>query len=312
LKERTSEGKTPKGYIFNIQRYSLHDGPGLRTTIFLKGCPLRCLWCSNPESQNPFPEIMFSEKKCKQCGECIPICPNNALHKGDHTLIINREVCNSCGKCEEICVYDAIKIIGKKYSVEEIMNEIKKDTIFYRSSKGGITISGGEPLFQVEFAKSILEECKIYNIHTAIQTSGYSEFSDLLYILPYVDLFIYDFKHIDPYIHEKLTGVKNDIIIENLERLVKYASNRVIIQIPIIPSINDSKEHITKVASFISQLKDKILGINIIPYHKLGIPKYIALGRHYHLSDLEVPQQAHIEEIKRIFQFFNIPIISFE
>ncbi|MEM1839458.1 MAG: glycyl-radical enzyme activating protein [Candidatus Bathyarchaeia archaeon] len=288
-----------KGTIFNIQRFCLDDGPGIRTTVFLKGCPLRCLWCCNPEGQNPWPELAHRDAICTKCGRCIETCPKNAISISDNEWHINRSLCNVCGKCVDICVRGALGILGREMSVEEVFKEVIKDLDFYEASGGGVTLSGGEPLFQPDFAADLLKRCKDEGIHTAIETSGYSNENSLKKVLPYVDLILYDLKCISPELHKRLTGVSNDLIIRNLRLLISRGVP-VIIRFPLIPTLNDSDMEIASLAEFIEQMG--VEDVEVLPYHRLGISKYRMLGRKYELEGIMPPTSERLQAVKRIFE----------
>jgi len=292
--------------IFNIQRYSIHDGPGIRTVVFFKGCPLRCLWCSNPESQRNMPEILYSNVKCKNCNKCISICPTKAIQDDEGEKVIDRSLCNNCGKCVEICPNEALEIVGQLMTVEEVMREVEKDLVFYRSSGGGVTLSGGECICYPEFSISLLKECYKGAIHTAIETSGFQKWDILKGILQYVDLVLYDLKCIDPIKHVQFTGVDNKIILENAQ---KIASEKIsmIIRIPIIPGYNDSNENIKASAEFVTKLKG-VNKIELLPYHRLGEYKYKKLGRKYKLESLSPPSKGHMQELSSIIESYGLEV----
>lgn len=259
-----------KGLIFNIQRFSIHDGPGIRTVVFFKGCPLRCLWCHNPEGQIMKKEMVIWDDRCIGCKTCFKTCPNSAVE--------DPSKCVLCGECVKECPADAREIVGKEMSIEEIMAEIEKDRIFYEQSGGGVTFSGGEPLFQYNFLISILKKCKDNGIHTAIETCGYSNWEILLSISKYTDLFLFDLKVMDDESHRKFTGVSNKMILENLKRLSSNHKN-IIIRIPVVPGVNDNIENIKKTAEFVSSLGIK--EVHLLPFHKGGVDKYRRLRRDY-------------------------------
>ena len=265
--------------IFDIERNSYVDGPGIRTTVFLKGCPLSCVWCHNPESQSFEKQIMFYKSKCIGCGKCREVCPNNL------------KSCDFCGKCELYCPADARKICGKEYTIDEVLKEIVKDKPFYENSGGGVTLSGGEPLAQYDFSLELLKKAKENGIHTAIETCGYAEKSKILEIAMYVDLFLFDCKETDPELHKKYTGVDNKIILDNLKAL-SDAGSKIILRCPIIPGFNDRAEHFKG----ISEIADKFSGIEHIeiePFHPLGESKYSALNREY--ADIQPPDAETVD-----------------
>ena len=294
-----------KGLIFDIKRYAIHDGPGIRTTIFFKGCDLRCVWCHNPEGQLPNIELAYNINRCRGCKECIEICPENALFWKEH-ININRDKCNLCGKCTENCAAEALEMIGRKMGMEEIMREIEKDKAFYEESNGGVTFSGGEPLLQPDFLKVILEECTKRKIHTAVDTCGYASQNVIDDICSFVNLFLYDIKIMNDEKHIKYTGVSNKIILKNLKYLVKKGAN-IEVRIPIIPNINDDKDNINRIANFLCTLSG-IKIISILPYHEEGSEKYMRLNRRYMMEDVRSVKKEKIQEIKDILEEYKFKV----
>ncbi len=267
------------GMVFNVQRYSIHDGSGIRTIIFLKGCPLRCKWCSNPESQKRTRELMFSHSKCIQCGTCVNSCPQEALRLGENGVVINDPAkCNLCGECVERCPTRSIKYVGDCLTVSKVMEEAVKDEIFFYASNGGITISGGEPLYQPEFLKALLDACQHRGIHTAIETCGVAENDVFSEVLEMVDHVLMDLKHVDDDKHVKWTGGSCGPILRNWET----AANRkkqITCRIPVIPGFNDTEREIREMSSYIGSLGIK--EIHLLAYHNFGESKYDGLGRSY-------------------------------
>lgn len=290
-----------EGIIFDIQRYSIHDGPGIRTVVFLKGCPLRCLWCCNPESQLINPQLSFIQSKCIGCLECIKICPNKAIRfDKEKGFLIDYKLCDMCGRCSDVCYPGARVIIGKKMSVDEVIAEVIRDKSFYNRSNGGVTLSGGEVLLQWGFAKEILKKCKELNINTAIETCGYCKWEYFTEVLEYVDLVLYDLKHLDSAEHKRLTGVDNQLILENAAKVVKKGKE-MIIRVPLIPSLNDSKDNITMLVDFVLTL-EKVKEIDLLPYHQLGVSKYNQIGQTYKLNEINPPSEEKINDIKRYIE----------
>ncbi|MBN1682275.1 glycyl-radical enzyme activating protein [Candidatus Bathyarchaeota archaeon] len=255
------------GLVFDIQHYAIHDGPGIRTIVFLKGCPLDCPWCHNPESKSPKIEFMWWSDKCIGCKACIMACPNDAIIFNPG-LKINEAKCNYCEKCINECYSEALMIVGKDMTVNEVMNEIEKDIPFYEESGGGVTFSGGEPLLQPVFLNNLLKECKNHKIHTAIETCGYANPETILTIKENVDLFLYDIKFMNGKLHETYTGVSNKLILRNLKLL---RDKNVIIRVPLIPGVNDDFEQMEILGDFVFNLGFK--EVHILPYHKAGIEK---------------------------------------
>ena len=293
------------GIIFNIQRYSIHDGPGIRTTVFLKGCPLHCWWCQNPESQLNGQEMVFWGDKCIGCGVCSTICPSGAIQIQKGIPVTEKEKCILCGKCVEKCPALAREIIGKKLSIEEVIKEVEKDLVFYEESGGGVTFSGGEPMGQFEFLEGLLNGCREKKIHTAVDTSGHISWRCLKKISPKVDLFLYDLKIMDSKKHQEYTGVSNEIILENLKKL-SSVHNNIFIRFPVIPGINDDSQNIKETGEFLSSLK--IAQVNLLPYHYIGIDKYRRLGRTYHLAATQPPSEEKLSEVSAILSKFNLKV----
>lgn len=288
------------GTIFNIMKYSTHDGPGIRTAVFFKGCPLSCPWCHNPEGQSARPELSFSSDRCVRCGECVKVCPENAISVVDGVLLTRRDVCRPCGCCSKVCQSRAREIVGKIMTAPQVMEEIEKDIIFYDESKGGVTFSGGEPLMQPDFLTEMLQSCKEKDIHTAVETCGLVKSEDLARIEPYVDLFLYDLKIIDGAKHRQLAGASNRTILMNLREL-SQSHDEIIIRFPLIPGINDEGEDVLQIRTFISSLRN-VQEIHILPYHKGGIEKYRRLGKEYRLPGIQPPSDQKLSQIEDIFR----------
>jgi pyruvate formate lyase activating enzyme len=286
------------GTIFNIQRYSIHDGPGIRTTVFFKGCPLGCWWCHNPESQKYGPQLIFRENRCIGCGDCIQACPNNAVAIREFLPDTDGDKCSCCGACAGACPAGAREIIGNTVTTGYLMNEIEKDLVFYDQSGGGVTFSGGEPLMQHEFLAKLLIECRDKDIHTAVDTSGYTNWEVLSALAGVTDLFLYDIKHLDDTMHTKTVGVSNRVILENLKKLAKVHNN-INVRVPLVPGINDDDGNVLGTAKFISSLN--IRDVNILPYHNTGMDKYGRLGREYRLTDTREPTRELTAKVEEVF-----------
>jgi len=303
--EKYYEHGRHRGLIFNIQRYSVQDGPGIRTTIFMKGCPLNCSWCSNPESWEPYPELIVRDIKCIRCGKCIQVCPAGAisLDVQDYRKI-DRAKCDLCFKCVDVCPSGALSKVGKYMTVNEVMEEIEPDEIFYRNSGGGITVSGGEPLLQWEFAYELLRACKQKHFHTALDTCGYARWSILEKILNYVDLVLYDIKHIDAKLHKKGTGKNNTLILNNARRISNAA--KLWIRVPLIAGYNDSPEHMRGIAELAKEVGAE--KVSLLPYHELGREKYFNLGRAYNIGRFNVPSNGHIQLLKDLIESLGVKV----
>jgi pyruvate formate lyase activating enzyme len=291
--------------IFNLQKYSIHDGPGIRTTVFLKGCPLSCQWCHNPESIDVSKEILFRDKKCIACGECIEHCPEKALSFGGKGILRESSKCTLCGICTELCPTEALQMAGLEQTVEQVMCEIAKDKIFYEESGGGVTFSGGEPLLQISALEKLLKDSKSIGLHTTVDTSGYAPWSSFERIYDHVDLFLFDLKHMDDLQHQFYTGVSNALILENLKRLVERGA-KLWIRIPIIPSVNDDDTHIEALGKFLSSLN--IQNVFILPYHEIAAIKYERLGRPYLLKGVKPPSQNSMEGIQSKLENYGLTV----
>ena len=261
-----------EGIVFDIKRYAIHDGPGIRTTVFFKGCPMHCRWCHNPEGIRKEAEIVFRENLCKQCNDCLTACPEGAIISKNHTKIVEMDKCTLCGSCTQVCYAGALEIIGKRMTVGEVMNEITKDAVFFEESGGGATFSGGEPLLQFPFLLALLEACKKRNLHTTVDTSGYCSYDELEAIRGVVDLFLYDLKTMDDSLHVHYTGVSNTLILENLQKL-SFCKKPIIVRVPLIPGINDSATQLETMAKFLLPYPS-IKEIHLLPYHPWGRAKF--------------------------------------
>ena len=282
------------GTVFNIQRYSIDDGPGVRTTVFLKGCPLTCLWCSNPESQSPLPEVIWRCTSCKRCGTCVDTCTENAISLIDGEIRIDRRACTSCGKCAGSCAQEALSLSGKTMTVDEAFKVVERDFEYYEASGGGVTASGGEILGQADFVAALFEQCRTEGISTCADTSGFGDPAALEKILKHSDLVLFDLKHIDADEHMRFCGQSNELIISNLE-LVANSGVKVIIRVPLIPDYNTSSDALNKIAETI---RDKAgnAEVNIMPYHSYGANKYKMLGKEYPLEGLR--ELRHREKVR--------------
>jgi pyruvate formate lyase activating enzyme len=286
----------PDGWIFDIKRFAVHDGPGIRTTVFLKGCSLRCRWCHNPESISPQPELMLHPQRCIACGACLTICPVGAHHltpDGGRTL--DRDRCTRCGRCAEACYAEALVMVGRRVSVDDVMAVVREDAKFYEHSGGGVTLSGGEPLTQGAFTTALLAQCQAEGFHTALDTSGHAAWRVLRRVIPHVDLVLYDVKHISPRQHKRYTGASNRLILTNLRRLCEVGVP-IEIRMPIIPTLNDAQKTISATARLLGSLPN-ITGVRLLPYHRLAGSKYQSLGRENTLPDVAPPSLQHLQQI---------------
>jgi pyruvate formate lyase activating enzyme len=292
------------GMVFNVMRYALHDGPGIRTVVFLKGCPLACQWCHNPESQGSRPELMITVKRCTGCGDCLTACPTGAAVLVDGVPGATK-ACTACGQCVDACLVGARTITGRTMTVAEVMSELVRDRVFFEESGGGVTFSGGEPFMQPAFLRSLLEACQDEGISTAVETCGMTDQGELLGMADKVDLFLYDVKLMDTTRHGEATGVGNETILTNLATLAE-AHAHVIIRFPVIPGFNDDNENVDLVVAMMRRLG--LHDIDLLPYHRIGTDKYRRLGRPYELAELQPPSAETMEDIRRIFADAGIEV----
>jgi len=288
--------------VTNIQGYSIHDGPGIRTVVFLKGCSLECQWCSNPECISPHPEVGFIKSLCTKCGKCAEICPEGALvYEEGKFPRIDREKCTGCDICSSVCAYQALALYGKSMTADEVFDAVNRDTMFYQASGGGVTVSGGEPLLQPEFVGDLFEKCRQAGIHTCIETSGYAAESALRQVLPYTDYILYDLKHLNSGKHRQYTGKPNSLILSNA-KIAAASGVETLFRMPLIPGINDDMQNIKETAEFLHGLGNSARRIELMPYHRLGKGKYESLDKEYRLSELLSPEPEHLESVKKVFE----------
>ena len=294
--------------VFNIQSYSIHDGPGIRSTVFVKGCPLRCLWCANPESNAAYPELMTYSSKCTGCGGCIPACPHGAvsigLSEGKYIALTDREKCVNCGQCVQSCPNTARELAGKEMTVREAIEKVKGDKLFFDGSGGGMTISGGEALAHWEFSTNLFAAAHAEGIHTAIESCCFATREVVDRVFPHVDLALLDVKHMDSAVHAKLTGVPNELILDNIRHIHNDLHVPVILRMPTIPGHNDSEENVRAVAEFAVSLGEDV-EVNLLPYHRLGESKGESLGRP-HSMGIDPPDDAHMQALKAIVEEYGV------
>lgn len=294
-----------KGYIFDIKHFAVHDGPGIRTTVFLKGCPLKCVWCHNPESIKAEKQLGFIEHKCVSCGACVEVCPEGAHYFDGNIHKFDRSKCVSCGKCTEVCRVDALSLYGKYMESDEILNDVMDDIDFYESSGGGVTLSGGECLMQVEFCVEFLQKLKSNNIYTAVDTCGFVSKDTLDKVMPYTDIFLYDLKAIDEDVHQKCTSKPNNVILENL-KYIDSLGKKTEIRIPFVPNYNDGQ--IQKMAEFLSTLKN-ITGVRVLAYHNYAGTKYKSLDMENTMPEV-VPTPEQVEQARKIIASYGVTVLE--
>lgn len=285
------------GIVFNIEHFHIHDGSGIRTNVFLKGCHLRCPWCCNPESQKMEPEIAVHLKLCKLCLECVNKCHRNAISFSENKLHLNRNLCDGCGVCIQSCPHDARQLYGQMMSVEEVVKEIEKDVLFYNKSGGGVTLSGGEPSLQPEFARAILKACKEKYINTAIETCGAVNWDTFWHVVEYADEILFDIKHTDPDLFAEISPVPFINVKQNLQKLIDKGKS-VILRCPLIPNYNDNLVHITKIIELANDMY--IEKIDILPFHQLGKYKYNSLDKVYNLEIMQLLNNKWIQEVEEM------------
>lgn len=301
-----------QAFIFNKQKYSIYDGPGVRTLVFFKGCPLRCKWCSNPEGLERKFQVMFKENNCVGCGACVSVCPQGihslAPDTGAHRTDRGKE-CIGCRQCEEACLAKAISIAGEKENISDLLDYVEEDRAFYDTSGGGVTLGGGEVTSQPEAAASLLMACKQNGIHTAIETCGYARLETMLKIAEFVDLFLFDMKHFDSDRHFELTGVRNEMILENLQELLRRRHN-VKIRMPMLKGINDSEAEIKGVIEFLMPFREyrNFKGIDLLPYHKLGVNKYNQLDMEYPIEGDPSLSEEDLDRIEGYLKEYDFPV----
>jgi pyruvate formate lyase activating enzyme len=305
MKTKNVDAVALEGVIFDIQRFSLHDGPGIRTLVFMKGCPLRCLWCSNPESQSKNPQVLFYEETCIGCGTCVEACPLCGSLRENWP--VPRDVCTGCGNCAEVCYAQARKLVGKTVTVQDVMDVVLRDRVFYEQSEGGVTVGGGEPLQQADFTARLLKTCCGCSIHTAIETCGFGTLKSLEKVLEYTDLLLFDLKHMDTEVHKRYTGAGNERILENAKHASRIVKEMVI-RLPLIPDVNSDETNIKNLAGFVSEELEGVRRVDIMPYHTMGASKITRLGREYPLSNIGPLTMERIDRTVRILEAAGLEV----
>lgn len=296
------------GIIFDIQRFSIHDGPGIRTTVFLKGCLLRCGWCSNPESLRPYPEIITRDARCIRCARCVEACSEQAIAFADNTRIIQWEKCNGCMKCADVCPSRALEAMGRAMTVAEVLDSVGRDAGYYRRTGGGMTLSGGEPLLQWQFSLELLREARKSGFHTTLDTSGYADWEVLDEVLNHTDLVLFDVKHLDSARHREATGVPNERILGNLRKTVARRGPKVWVRHSLIPNFNDSVEELEELCKLVLGLRPSVEKISLLSYHRFGEAKYAATGKDYPWKEIPVISDERIGEFKKLVESHGIKV----
>lgn len=295
------------GTIFNVQHYCIHDGPGIRTNVFVKGCPLRCLWCANPESQEPFPQIMYRSDTCLRCGACIAVCPQKAVTMAkDHSHVItDRSKCTGCGKCAEVCQPKARERTGYSTTAGAVFDEVAGDALFY-GDDGGITITGGEALAHPKFTSALLQLCRNAGIKTAVETCGYANWDIMEPVIRLCDVVLYDVKEMDSKLHKQYTGVSNEKILDNLKKINDLTDCEIWVRVPTIPGYNDDEENITAVGRFVKDNLSHCTQVHLLPFHNMGISKFQQLENTPNGFSSQVPENSHMEALRDLIREMGI------
>lgn len=288
--------------ITSIQKYSIHDGDGIRTTVFFKGCLLKCVWCHNPETQNYQKQMLYDREKCVGCKSCEVVCPTKAIHEEDGKMVTNTALCNTCGTCIDYCNLNLREIVGKEYTVDELVKELKKDEMFYEESGGGVTLSGGEVMTaDMDFVEELVKRLHRMGISVTIDTCGQAPYENFERLLPYINTFLYDIKTMDNEIHKKYMGLGNETILSNLEKL-SAAGARIYIRIPTIKEVNGTEESMKEIISYLQEKNICVANVNLLPYHNTGSGKYERLGKKYEGTDLHAPDKEEMNHFVEMFK----------
>lgn len=288
--------------ITSIQKYSIHDGDGIRTTVFFKGCLMSCVWCHNPETQNYDRQVMHDKERCAGCQSCLKACPNGAIHEADGKVLTDAKLCDKCGTCLDYCMLNLREIAGKEYSTDELVEQVKKDEMFYEESGGGVTLSGGEVMtMNMDYMEELIKKFQKAGITVTIDTCGYAPYENFARILPYADTFLYDIKTMDSRIHKEYTGVDNQLILENIEKL-NEAGARIYIRIPTIKEVNGDEESMQNIIDYLTEKHINAAQVNLLPYHNTGAGKYDRLGQEYEGKELHAPENEEMEHFVKLFQ----------
>ncbi len=287
------ESAGPSGVVFNVMRFSVHDGPGIRTTVFLKGCPLHCAWCHNPESQGFELGLMLFEERCRLCGDCVRACPNHGIGDPAAGLHVPDE-CDACGTCVEVCVAGARELVGRRVTVTELVEEIEKDVVFYEESGGGVTVSGGEPVAQPQFVEALLAACRARGIHTILDTCGLASAEVFARVAAQADSVLYDLKLMSSQAHRRFTGAANDVVLRNLEALAATAKP-IVVRFPMVPGVNDGEEELAAMTGFLRRIG--LQDVDLLPWHSIGSEKYKRLGLERPTGEFAAPPAERVEEV---------------
>jgi len=289
--------------VTNIQGYSIHDGPGIRSTVFLKGCPLRCRWCANPENMSPRYQVGFLSQLCQKCGQCLSSCPHNALTAGEGRIL--RPQCTDCGRCVKSCLYGALVGYGQEMTALEVFQRVRRDKMFYDTSGGGVTVSGGEPLTHPDFVRELFRLCREEGIDTCVETCGFVPGENIRAVLPYTDRFYFDLKLINAEKHKYFTGQDNGLILSNARYLAGEGAN-ILFRQPLIPGVNDDLDSVQAVSAFICSLNRPDIGLQLMPYHRMGLPKYQALGMAYSMGDRDAMKLEDAYKVQELYIKYGV------